>query len=139
MPPQTHEDQAHPQRPHFDREEAQPRDERDEQVPPPAAPRPPLSRRSVLRGAAGAGALGLAAAAGAGAAVAATRPPAPALPPASKPVAVAAVPPAATAGPLVVYIADSATGQFDIFAGTGQVRVSNPALVGQLLANLKLA
>jgi hypothetical protein len=137
MPPQTHVDQAHPQQLGSDQGQAQPH---DEQVPAPAAPRSPLSRRSVLRGAAGAGALGLAAAAGAGAAVAATRPSAsPALPPASKPVAVAAVPPAATAGPLVVYIADTATGQFDVFAGTGQIRVRNPALVRQLLANLKLA
>ena len=136
MPRQTHVDQAHPEQLRFDQGQAQPR---DEQVPAPAAPRSPLSRRSVLRGAAGAGAVGLAAAVGAGA-VAATRPSkSPALPPASKPVAVAAVPPAAMAGPLVVYIADTATGQFDVFAGTGQIRVRNPALVRQLLANLKLA
>lgn len=137
MPRQTHVDQAHPEQLCFDQGQAQPR---DEQAPAPAAPRSPLSRRSVLRGAAGAGAVGIAAAAGAGAVVAATRPSAsPALPAASKSVAVAVVPPAAMAGPLVVYIADTGTGQFDVFAGTGQIRVRNPALVRQLLANLKLA
>jgi hypothetical protein len=99
-----------------------------------AAARSRLSRRSVLRGAAGAGALGLAAAAGA---VVATKRQ-------SSPQTISsagfAEPSAeASAGPLVVYIADVSTGQFDVFAGDGQVRVYNPDLVGQLLANLKRA
>lgn len=131
MPPQTYTDQPHP-----DELDAgqQPGDR------PAAGPPSSVSRRSLLRGAAGAGAVGLAAAAGAGAVVAATRPSsAPALPPASKPVAMSPVPPAAMAGPLVIYISDTTTGQFDVFGGDGQVRVRNRALVGQILANLKLA
>jgi anaerobic selenocysteine-containing dehydrogenase len=99
-----------------------------------------MSRRSVLHGAAGAGALGLAAAAGAGVAAAATRPAGqPALPPAAKPVTMAAMPEAAMAGPLVVYLRDTTTGEFDVFGGTGQVRVRNPQLVAQLLKNVQLA
>jgi len=99
-----------------------------------------MSRRSMLRGAAGAGALGLAAAAGAGAVVAATRPAnQPSLPPAAKPETVAAMPQAAMAGPLVVYLGDTTTGEFDVFGGTGQVRVRNPQLVAQLLKNVQLA
>jgi hypothetical protein len=47
--------------------------------------------------------------------------------------------PTAMAGPLVVYIADTTSGLFDVFAGTGQTQIRNPALVRQLLANLKLA
>jgi hypothetical protein len=59
--------------------------------------------------------------------------------PASKPVAVAPMAPTAMEGPLVVYIADTTSGLFDVFGGTGQTQVRNPALVRQLLANLKLA
>jgi hypothetical protein len=91
-----------------------------------------MSRRSLLRGAAGAGAVGLAAAAGAGAVVAVTRPRTEtALPPTAKPVAMA--------GPLVVYLADTTNGEMDVFAGDGQIRLRNPALVGQLLRNLQMA
>jgi hypothetical protein len=46
--------------------------------------------------------------------------------------------PAAVAGPLVVYLSDTTTGEFDVFGDTGQVRVKNPALVSQLLKNLPL-
>jgi hypothetical protein len=88
----------------------------------------------VLRGAAGAGAVGLAAAVGA--AVEAKRQPSQQT---IKSAALAEPPDDASAGPLVVYIADASTGQFDVFAGDGQVRVYNPDLVGQLLANLKQA
>jgi Zn-dependent alcohol dehydrogenase len=97
-----------------------------------------MSRRYLLRGAAGAGAVGLAAAAGAGALVAVTRP-STELPPAAKPVAMAAIPPSAMAGPLVVYLRDTTNGEMDVFAGTGQIRLRNPALVGQLLRNLQMA
>ena len=62
MPPQTHVDQPRQAQPGSDAE------------PGATAPTAPLSRRSVLRGAAGAGAVGFAAAAGAGAVFAATRP-----------------------------------------------------------------
>jgi hypothetical protein len=89
-----------------------------------------VSRRSLLRGAAGVGAVGIAAAGGAGAAVTLTRP-TPAPTDAAKPVA--AMPPNATNGPLVVYLRDTTSGELDVFAGTGQVRLHDPALVGQLL------
>jgi hypothetical protein len=99
-----------------------------------------MSRRSILRGAASVGVVGIAAAGGAGAVVAVNRQSAPqTLMPASKPVAMAPMAPTAMEGPLVVYIADTTTGQFDVFGGDGQTRVHNPALVRQLLANLKLA
>jgi len=120
MPPQTQADQA------------------SEPVTAPERPSP-MSRRSLLRGAAGAGAVGLAAAAGAGAVVAVTHPPAETVPPAAKPVAMAAVPHNAMAGPLVVYLADTTNGEMDVFAGPGQIRLRNPALVGQLLRNLQMA
>jgi hypothetical protein len=99
-----------------------------------------MSRRTVLRGVAGVGAVGLAAAAGAGVAVAATRPTGQTtLPPAAKPVEMAPMAPAAMAGPLVVYLSDTTTGEFDVFGGTGAVRIKNPALVSQLLKNVQLA
>ena len=142
MHPQTQSDQAYPEGARWDdtragEGQAQPL---SKQVPAPVPPRPAVSRRSVLRGAAGVGVVGAAAAAGAGAVVAVTRqPPAPTLMPASKPVAVAPMAPTAMEGPLVVYIADTTTGLLDVFGGTGQTQFRNPALVRQLLANLKLA
>jgi hypothetical protein len=109
--------------------------------PDPEPPRPPMSRRSVLRGVAGVSAMGAAAAVGAGAVVAFDRQSGgqPTLMPASRPVVMAPMAPTAMAGPLVVYIADTTSGLFDVFAGTGQTQIRNPALVRQLLANLKLA
>jgi hypothetical protein len=99
-----------------------------------------VSRRSLLRVGAGAGAVGIAAAVGAGGAVELLRPKAePTLMPTAKPVAVVAMPPAAMAGPLVVYISDTTTGLFDVFGDAGQTRVKNPALVSQLLKNLQMA
>ena len=89
--------------------------------------RPPrVSRRSVLRGAAGAGAVGLAAAAGARAVVAA-RPGTKA----AAPTATAAGP--ANAGPLVVYLRDATTGELEVFAGTSKVRFRDPALAARLV------
>jgi hypothetical protein len=82
-----------------------------------------MSRRSVLRGAAGAGAVGLAAAAGAGALVAAARPAA----------ATPAARPAAHAEPVVVYVRDAGTGELEAFTGTSQVRFRDPALAARLL------
>jgi len=84
-----------------------------------------VSRRSLLYGAAGVGAVGLVAAAGA--TVAATRPD-----------AAAARTDAALArpdhqGPVMVYLRDAATGEMDVYAGTGQVSLRDPALAGQLL------
>jgi len=82
-----------------------------------------MSRRSLLRGAAGAGAVGLAAAAGAGAVVAASRP---------AEAAPAARPASASADPLVVYLRDATTGEMEVFAGTSQVRFRDPALAAKL-------
>jgi hypothetical protein len=142
MPPQTQSDQAYPERARWDDThvgDAQTQPVR-ERGPAPEPPRPPVSRRSILRGAAGVGAVGIAAAGGAGAVVAFNRQSTPqTLMPASKPIAMAPMAPTAMAGPLVVYIADTTTGLFDVFGGDGQTRVRNPALVRQLLANLKLA
>jgi hypothetical protein len=103
------------------------------------APPPPLARRSILRGIAGIGAVGVAAAAGAGAVIKLDKPAAATLKPAAKPVAMAPMAPGAAAGPLVVYIADTTAGVLDVYAGTGATQIRNPALVSQLLANLKLA
>lgn len=99
-----------------------------------------VSRRSLLRGAGAVGVAGVAAAGGAGAVVALVRPkPEPVLLPAAKPVALATMPPNAMAGPLVVYLSDTSTGEMDVFGGTGQIRLRNRALVGQLLRNLQMA
>jgi hypothetical protein len=100
-------------------------------------PPPPVGRRSILRGIAGVGAVGVAAAAGAGAVIKFDKPTT--LKPAAKPVEMAPMAPSAEAGPLVVFISDTKTGVLDVFAGTGATQVRNPALVSQLLANLKLA
>jgi len=96
-----------------------------------------MSRRSVLRGATGVGAVGLAAATGAGTAVALTRQTTQTAAPAARPIAMAAMPPNAMAGPLVVYLRDTNTGEMDVFAGTGQVRVRDSALVAQLLRAMR--
>lgn len=102
------------------------------------------SRRSVLRGAAGAGAAGIAATAFAGLggqALAATtaRPdaaeaglsrPAARLGAAESPGAADAVP--ADTGPIVAHVRDARTGQIDLFSGTSQVRVHDTDLAAQL-------
>jgi nitrous oxide reductase len=106
--------------------------------PGPVAPPPSrLNRRAILRGAAGVGVVGIAAAAGAGAAIAVTDSRTPDAAPASKPVAMAAMPETAMAGPLVVYLRDTTTGEMDVFGGTGQLRLRDPGLVGQLLQAMK--
>ena len=87
---------------------------------------PRVSRRSVLRGAAGAGAVGLATAAGAGAVAAAASPGTKA----AAPTAMAAGP--ANAGSLVVYLRDATTGELEVFAGTSKVRFRDPALAARL-------
>ena len=128
MPPQTHADQPR---------QAQPGSDAEPGTAPLASP---MSRRSLLRGAAGAGAVGLAAAAGAGAVFAATRP-ADATSPADAGKAAATGTAAAkpSGEPLVVYLRDTSTGEFEIFNGTRQVRVRNPRLVAQLLDGLQTA
>jgi hypothetical protein len=107
-------------------------------------PVPGVARRSLLRGAAGLGAVGLAAAAGAGAVAAATRQPASAAAAAPAPrtaagTAARTAARASGADPLVVYVRDAAAGEFEVFHGTRQVRVRNPRLVAQLLDGIATA
>jgi len=100
---------------------------------PPSQPR--VSRRSLLRGGLVSGGIGLAVAAGAGAAVGITRNSSQtSLKPVSKPVVTS---PVATDGPLVVYIRDTTSGVLEVFGGTGAAQIRDPALVAQLLNNLK--
>jgi hypothetical protein len=111
------------------------------QDPAPEPPPSPMSRRSILRGVAGVGAVGAAAAVGAGAVVAFDKSASAqtTLKPAAKPVVMAPMAPTAMGGPLIVYISDTTNGLLDVFGGTGATQVRNPALVRQLLANLPLA
>jgi hypothetical protein len=128
MPPQTHADQPR---------QAQPGSDAEPGTAPLASP---LSRRSLLRGAAGVGAVGFAAAAGAGAVFAATRPAdATRAADAGKAATTGTAPPKANGEPLVVYLRDTSTGEFDVFNGTSQVRVRDPRLVAQLLDGLQTA
>ena len=128
MPPQTHADQPRQAQPGSDAE------------PGTAQLASPMSRRSLLRGAAGAGALGLAAAAGGGAVFAATRPAGATSPAdAGKAAATGSAAAKPSGEPLVVYLRDTSTGEFEIFNGTRQVRVHNPRLVAQLLDGLQTA
>ena len=130
MPPQTHADQPRQAQPASDTE------------PGTTQPTAPLSRRSMLRGAAGAGAVGFAAATGVGAAFAATRPSTgtrPAEADAGKVVTTDTAPQKPAGEPLVVYLRDTSTGEFEVFHGTRQVRVHDPKLVAQLLTGLQAA
>jgi hypothetical protein len=86
-----------------------------------------VSRRSLLRGAAGVSAVGLAAATGA---VAIAGPRSTAGPVAG---ATAGLARPDHQGPVMVYLRDAATGEMDVFAGTGQVTLRDPALATQLL------
>jgi hypothetical protein len=100
----------------------------------------PPSRRSVLRGAAGAGAVGIVAATGAGAVFAATRSAHAASPaPAKQAVTVDAASQQAGREPLVAYLRDASTGEFEVFNGTSQVRFRNPRLATELLNGVQLA
>jgi outer membrane receptor protein involved in Fe transport len=146
MPPQaTQPSQRHPQSQEAQSQEAEPQEAESQEDQPTVPVTTPqrggssrMSRRSILRGAAGAGAVGVAAAGGAGAALALTRPSAQAaLTNEAKPAVIAAMPPNAMEGPLVVYVSDTTTGLLDVFAGTGQTRLKNPALVRALLRALK--
>ena len=80
-------------------------------------------RRAVLRGAAGAGAIGLVAAAGVGT-VAAGASAATASPEQEQA--------AATDTPVVVYLRDASSGELEIFAGTSRAQVHDPALAARL-------
>jgi hypothetical protein len=95
----------------------------------------PPSRRSVLRGAAGVSAVGIAAAVGVGAIAA------PALAADNRRAAAAAKPaaavPADSAGPLVVYLRDAASGELDVFAGTSHAVIRDRELVARLTSAVR--
>jgi hypothetical protein len=93
---------------------------------PAAGQRPDLSRRSVIRGAAGLAGAGLAAGAITGAIAA--------------PAAAAAARPARTAGggaspagPVIVHVRDIRSGEMDVFAGTSHTRLTDPGLAARLV------
>jgi hypothetical protein len=95
-----------------------------------------LSRRSLLQGAATAGAAGLAATAlgaAAGPALAATgRPPAPARPH-GRTAPAGSVPAGGTpAGPIMVHVRDARSGDIEVFAGTSQTRVRDADLAARI-------
>jgi hypothetical protein len=98
------------------------------------------TRRSLLRGAGAAGAVGLVAAAGAGAATgvaaAATRPAADNR--AADNRAVGAERPAGAVGaPLVVYLRDAASGELDLFSGTSHTVIRDRALAARLTSAVR--
>lgn len=103
----------------------------------PDGQRAPVSRRAMLRTAAGASAASLVAGSALGttrAAAAAARP-GRSRPPAGRPAPSATT--AATAdradGPLVIHVRDADTGEMDIFAGTARTRLRDPALAARLV------
>ena len=100
-----------------------------------------MSRRAMLRTAAGASAAGLVAGGALTAlpAAAAARPARPG-PRTGRPArsAAATTPdttggPGGTDGPLVIHVRDARTGEMDIFAGTAQRRLRDPALAARLV------
>jgi hypothetical protein len=89
-----------------------------------------LSRRSVLRRGAVAGAVGLAVAAGGGgtaAALLSSQPKGHAAP-------VADADAADGSGPIVIYIADPRSGEMEIFAGTSKTRQTNHAMASMVVS-----
>jgi hypothetical protein len=101
----------------------------------------PMSRRAVLRGAAGASAAGLVAGGALTAAVpamAAARPDRSGRPAGRPGRSAASTTPATAAGPdraegpLVIHVRDARTGEMDIFAGTTRTRLVDPALAARL-------
>jgi hypothetical protein len=92
-----------------------------------AAARPPqrVTRRSVLRTAAGAGAAGLVAGGVLGAIPAAAGT-------AGAAAGTADAGAADAAGPLMVHVRDLRTGEMDIFAGTPMTRLHDPALAARI-------
>jgi hypothetical protein len=91
----------------------------------------PPSRRSVLRGAAGVGAVGFAAAVGVGAAAG------PALAATSDTPQTTAGTPGAAAGPVVVYLRDAASGELDVFAGTSHAVIRDHQLAARLTSAVR--
>ena len=107
----------------------------------PAARNSPVSRRAMLRTAAGASADGLMAGCALAAlpAAAATRPARPGQRPGRAAGSAATAAPGTTGGrgstdgPLVIHVRDAHTGEMDIFAGTTQTRLRDPALAARLV------
>jgi hypothetical protein len=85
-----------------------------------------LSRRSVLRRGAVAGAVGLALAAGGGGAVAAVM--------SSQPQGDRGADPDAATGPIVIYMADPRSGEMEIFSGTSKTRQTNHAMASMVVS-----
>lgn len=113
------------------------RDEMPETRGRPAGQRAPVSRRAMLRTAAGASAAGLVAGSALAAlpAAAAARP-ARSRQPAERPGPSAATPATDAGradGPLVIHVRDARTGEMDIFAGTTRTRLRDPALAARLV------
>jgi hypothetical protein len=94
------------------------------------------SRRSMLRGAGAAGAVGLAAAVGVGAAsgiaAAATRPAAD-----NRAAAGAEHSDGAAGAPVVVYLRDATSGELDIFSGTSHTVIRDHALAARLTSAVR--
>ena len=94
-------------------------------------PLPSLSRRSVLRGAAGAGVAGIAATALAGTAGPALAATARAANPAAR--GAAAGDGADTDEQVVVHVRDARSGEIDVFSGTSHTRVQDRELAARLI------
>ena len=97
--------------------------------PPAIRQRPDLSRRSVIRGAAGLAGAGLAAGAVTGAMAA---PAAAAAASRDRPAARGADP----AGPVIVHVRDVTSGEMDVFAGTSHARLTDPGLAARLVRGI---
>jgi len=90
-------------------------------------PRPGLSRRSVMRGAAGLAGVGLAAGAITGAITAPAAAAGPTRPAAGD---------ASPAGPVIVHVRDVTSGEMDVFAGTSHARLTDPGLAARLVRGI---
>jgi hypothetical protein len=94
------------------------------------------SRRSMLRGAGAVGAVGIAAAVGVGAAggvaAAATRPATD-----NRAAASAGHSADAVGAPVVMYLRNAASGEFDVFAGTSRTTIVDPDLAARLARAVK--
>jgi hypothetical protein len=95
---------------------------------PAARNQPDLSRRSVIRGAAGLAGAGLAA----GAITAAVAAPAAAAAKPARPAGQATSDASSRGEPVIVHIRDVKSGEMDVFAGTSHVRLTDPGLTARL-------